>query len=131
MEAPQSPVDAAATPPQAPRGGCLTAWLVLMIIVGLGVSLVYFLRPDSMMTRYPRLSRGGVVLLGVATFANVVLAILIWNWRRVGVWGFIALAVLVFPFNLYIGVSLLPSLIGLVGPAILVALVWPKWSSFK
>jgi hypothetical protein len=131
METSQGPAAVDTNSAEASRGGCLTAWLVLMIIANTGSALVYLLRADPLVAHFPRLSGGGIWLLRAATLANIVLVVLIWNWRRVGVWGFTAVALLAFPLNLYIGVNPFMAALGLVGLVILAVLVRPKWALFK
>jgi len=131
MEAPQAPADAAKSPAELSRGGWLTSWLVLIIVANLIAEFYYLTRPDFFLERYPRLSPGGLGFLRAASLANIAFLVAIWNWRRAGVWAFVALALLLFAVSLYIGVSLLHSVLSLVGPGILVALLWPKWKTFK
>lgn len=118
-------------PPEMPRGGCLTAFLVLMIVANAGTALLYFLNPGPIIAQFPRLGGGPLALLGVGMLLNIVLATLVWQWRRVGVYGFIAVALVVFPINLYVGIPLIRATVGLAGPLILALLVRPKWAQFR
>ena len=112
------------------RGGCLTSLLVFMIIANAASALIYLLNPGPVIQQYPRLAQGFLLLFIVALLLNIVLAILVWKWRRVGVYGCIAIALIVFPINLYVGIPVLKALTGFLGPLILGVLVRPKWGRF-
>lgn len=123
-----SPEEVAEPEPQ--RGGCLTAFLLVMIIANALTALFHLSFPSFVSRHYPGMGRGLVLLLGLGGLLNIVFAILVWQWRRAGVYGLAAIAVLVFPLNLHIGIPVLPAAFGLLGPLILVVLVWPKWTRF-
>lgn len=101
-----------------------------MIIANAGIALVYFLNPGPVTQQYPRLSQGLLLLLGVGGLLNIVLAILVWQWRRMGVYGYAAMALFVFPINLYAGLPVAQAIIGLLGPLVLAFLVKPRWARF-
>jgi hypothetical protein len=118
-------------PAKPARGGCLTSWLVLLLIANCVTALLTFLNPDLVIRPFHRFSHGLVVLIGLAALANVVFVILIWNWRRVGFWGAVVVALLALPFNWYLGMGILHIASGLLGIAILAFLVRTKWGTFK
>ena len=136
--------DGARTPntgakPDIAQGGCLTAFLVAMIIANAGTAQLYLLNwskdfpeniPESITQQFPRMSQGLLLLLGFGALLNIVLAALVCQWRRVGVYGFFALALLAFSINLYVGIPVIQAIGGLLGPLILALLVRPRWSRF-
>jgi hypothetical protein len=122
---------ATAAPAKPARGGCLTSWLVLLLIANCVTALLTFLNPDLVIRPFHRFSHGLVVLIGLAALANVVFVILIWNWRRVGFWGAVVVALLALPVNWYLGMGILHIASGLLGIAILAFLVRTKWGAFK
>lgn len=120
----------------AERGGCLTTLLVVIVVgnclvaiwnLVIYATLAQFLpyMPDT-----PDLPRGQLYLLGVVCMANVVSAVLIWNWRRIGFWGIIAAAIVSLAINLsnHLGAE---AFVSLLAPAILALLVRPRWTHFK
>jgi hypothetical protein len=132
MEMQRGPAGVATAAPTKPaRGGCLTSWLVLILIANCVTALLTFLNPDRVIRPFHRFSHGLVVLIGLAALANVVFVILIWNWRRVGFWGAVVIALLALPVNWYLGMGLLHIASGLLGIAILALLVRTKWGAFK
>lgn len=102
------------------RHGCVTAWLIFMIIVNALVSVVYLLATDLVVQSF-----GGPVphsliyLLGALGIANIICAVLLFQWRKVGFWGVVATYLGAFTINLIIGIDIFQSLIGLVGIAVL------------
>jgi len=101
-----------------------------MILFNSIAGLIYSLGSDSLLRNVPNLTHGEFRLLGLAGLANVVFAVLIWNWRRLGFWGIIATALLAFVINLsaHLGAW---AVFGLISPLILALLVWPHWSRLK
>ena len=112
------------------RGGCLTAFLVLMLIANPLVGLVYFLAGDAMnaATHGHEWARP---VLGLMCFVNVACAIGVWRFKRWGVYGFVAMAGAGLLVNVTLGVGIGSILGAFIGPAILVALVRPLWSRFS
>lgn len=122
-------VPGVATP--ATRGGCLITFLVLVIVANTVLAVVYFTQAALIASQLPRLSEGFVFALGAVGLLNVFLASLVWRWRRVGVYGFVSVSLLVFALNLYVGLPVLQAAAGLLGPLILILLVRGKWSHFR
>ena len=116
--------------PDITRGGCLTTFLVVLIVVNALVALPYFLYPGAIAHRFPRFTHGLLLLMGAGAVLNIILALLVWNWRRVGVYGFVAVSLVVFAVNLYVGVPILQAVLGLLGIVILAFLVRPRWARF-
>lgn len=112
------------------RGGCLTAFLVFIVLANAVTVLFYLIYAEQVRILFPRLSSGGLFALWFGALLNIAFAIMVWQWRRVGVYGLIILALLVFPFNLYIGIPAVQAMIGLLGPVILALLVRSNWNRF-
>lgn len=115
----------------AKRGGCLVAFIGFMIVANAVVALVYFTATGTIAGQFPRLTEGLVRVLGVAALVNILWAILVWRWRRIGVYGLIVMSALAFAVNVYVGVPVLQAIVGFLGPVILVLLVRKKWSLFR
>jgi len=68
------------------RHGCLTTWLILLVIANVGVA-IFCMLSDNIETNLRALSAINAVIV-------VISVILLWNWKRIGFWIFAGLAVL-------------------------------------
>ena len=98
------------------RHGCLTAWLVLMIITNSGAALMYLMLSDAIRTGLSNVY-GWVfpVMMIIFCLFNIVCLIALFQWKKWGFWGFFASSVVVFFLNLLNGLPIVPSLSGLIG----------------
>jgi hypothetical protein len=90
---------------QKQRHGCLTAYLVFMVIANSLVTLMYLLRSIRI-----QILEWPFSVLIVAGIFNVVCAVALLRWKNWGFWGFAASAVVIFFVNSIrhgIGVALL------------------------
>ncbi len=126
-------------PPQLPvttptRHGCLTAWLIFMIVVN---ALTAIATPFSM----SRLAQAGLhpsmlltAILVLCAVANIAFAVALLRFMKVGFYGFVATSVIALFVNLALGLGLGQVLFGLVGIAILYGVLniggpekaWPR-----
>lgn len=123
------------------RHGCLTAWLIFMIVVNSFVvlaNLAFGLLSNQINSA---VAAQGVsvptwawlVLAGLGIF-NIICASALLNWKKWGFYGFLGTSVAAFIVNLSIGVGLPSSLSGFLGIAILYGLLniggenraWPR-----
>jgi hypothetical protein len=116
------------------RGALLTGWLILMLFANAWAIYRYILIIEDWLSHndvnWNRLGVPFVVLI-VLGIINIVAVVLLWRWRIVGLYIFVATSLIVFMLNLILGVPLLTALIGLVGMIILFALVNPKREMFR
>jgi len=106
------------------RHGCLTAYLIFMIIANSLVTLVYLPRPNYQLILFDIVhlywTRAFVwPVLIVAGIFNVVCAVALLRWKKWGFWGFAVSSVIIFFVNLFIGLDIWPALVGLLGLPIL------------
>jgi hypothetical protein len=106
------------------RHGCLTAWLILMLILNAALALVYLFRAEAIADAHP----GGIpqsllMALRVLAGLNVVWTVLLLRWKRIGFWGFLVNTIAAFVVNLMIGLGLLSALPGLFGVIVLFLLL--------
>jgi hypothetical protein len=113
------------------RGGCLTAFLILMMIANSVAVMVYLFLGDLIRRQPPHPPAAAIPLLGVACAANVVFAIATWRWKKWGVYGFVGMSVVAFIGNVLMGTALLNTLFGLLGPVILWLLIRQRWADFR
>ncbi|PWF45500.1 hypothetical protein [Massilia glaciei] len=114
------------------RGGCLTAFLLLALLMNSGVAIAYIVsivRGSMFGSALPPV--GIVVFLCVAALVNVACSIAIWKWYRWGVYGFLAMALAALCVNIYLDIDYKSILFGLLGPVILAALVRPIWRHLR
>ena len=74
------------------RGGWLTAFLVFMIFSNAFAIFSVIAYPDAARQQYPPLTDLHILLLTAGLFFNLGLVVLIWRWRKVGVYGFFGVA---------------------------------------
>jgi hypothetical protein len=112
------------------RGGCLTAFLIVMMILNPVSGLVYFFSGSMISQAFPNMPVYIIPLLGVLGLANLGFGIGVWKWKKWGVYGFLASALVTFVINaLYVDIT--SALSGLVGIALLMALVIPVWKQLE
>lgn len=104
---------------QKRRDGCLTAYLVFMIVANSATALLYLGGSEAIKRNSPNIPGWTFPVMVVMGSFNLVCAIALFKWKKWGFWGFVASAVVSFCINLYIGVGVGFALFGLLGVAIL------------
>jgi hypothetical protein len=99
------------------RHGCLTAWLVLMIIVNALTALSYLVL--TLLVRKTVAPAWALLVLAVACIANVVFAVALFRWKKWGFLGFLGTTIVALVINLRIGIKPAFAIVGLFGIAIL------------
>jgi uncharacterized membrane protein (DUF2068 family) len=99
------------------RHGCLTAWLILMMIGNALVSLVYFFIDPKLFPKGTaiELNKTTTILLGLLSLINLIFAIGLWFWKKWAFYGFAMTAGLMFFTNLNMGVDVLSSSTSFIG----------------
>jgi hypothetical protein len=104
---------------QKSRHGCLTAWLVFMIIANSATALFYLLiDSESIKQAYPNAPNWALPLLVIVGLVNLVCSIALFRWKKWGFWGFCLSSIVAFITNIIIGIGA-ASIMGLVGIALL------------
>ncbi|NJL63043.1 MAG: hypothetical protein HC903_15920 [Methylacidiphilales bacterium] len=109
------------------RHGCLTAWLIFMIVansLGLLGNAYFALNPKAYEVTAVQQGLRAVpsltfFLLTCLSAFSIACAIALFKWKKWGFYGFLCISVTAFIINLSIGISLLQSLLGFVGVALL------------
>jgi len=102
------------------RHGCVTAWLVLMIIANSLFAIIYLFAGKMITESLPgAVSTPKIIILGIIGTANVFFSVMLFQWKKFGFWGFIITSIGALIINLSIGLGIGQSLFGLVGIAIL------------
>lgn len=108
------------------RHGCVTAWLIFMIVVNSIVALLYLLGSGMIAENLPGVSGATILISGLLSIANVVFAVLLLQWKKIGFFGFAGISVVALALNVSSGMSVGQSLLGLVGVAILYGILQIK-----
>jgi hypothetical protein len=101
------------------RHGCLTAYLVVMIVASSLSTLSYFLAGDFLRQTYPNAPAWALPFLGILGVLVVVCAVALLKWKKWGFFLWVGLAIIAFFVNLIVGLGLFQSVFGLLGIAIL------------
>jgi hypothetical protein len=109
------------SPVKKQRHGCLTTWLIFIIVVSTAASIFTMVADDNILGGdYPRTL---MVLLGLL---NIGSCILLLNWKKIGYWGSVLSSVSAFVINLSLGESVASSVVGFGGLIILTAVLFIK-----
>jgi hypothetical protein len=129
--------------PSGPKqmNGCVTAWLIIMIIANaLTVAIYLFINlMTSMVKEDPdiKLTTPVIILLVIIGLANVIFSFLLLKWNKTGFYGFIISSVGAFVINLYLGLGIGQACIGIIGFGVLYGVLQIKkdgisaWENLK
>lgn len=121
-------------PPE--RHGCVTTWLIFLIIANAVIALIYAFTVNKLAATL-HTSGLAIAALIILCSINVICAVMLLTWKKIGFYGFVITTVLAFILNLYIGISPVRSIIGLLSFAVLYAILQIKrdgisaWSNLK
>lgn len=101
------------------RHGCLTAYLVAMIVLNSITALIYIFGTDFIKKGVPNAPTWTLPVLAVGGILNVVFAVALFRWKKWGFFGFVAMSILALCVNLTIGLNIFQIILGLAGIAIL------------
>ena len=101
------------------RHGCLTAYLIIMMIANSGTALFYLLGAEFVLEYMPSAPDWSMPVLAIMGVINLVCAVALWFWKKWGFYGFCISAAVTLVINLVIGVDVGQSIAGLSGIVIL------------
>jgi hypothetical protein len=101
------------------RHGCLTAWLILMIVANISTVLLYTLGRAWLHKSQPGLPTWAFNIFLLSGFINVVSALALFSWKRWGFFLFAADSVAIFFLNISLGYNIVIALFGFSGVAIM------------
>ena len=110
------------------RGGCLTAWLILMILGSAYLAVTYLAMGDKLL---PNLPGWSLPALGVLCIVNLLCAIAIFAWKKIGFYGVIGTTVITVVINIASGLPIASAAGGIIGILILYALLRPVWDNLS
>lgn len=106
-------------PDRKERHGCLTAWLVLVILANGFTALATPLSVASIQEALPDFPAWIVWPIAGLALLNILFAVALFNWKRWGFYGFVATSLAACALNLYAGLGIFDSVRGLIGIAVL------------
>ncbi|MFV0375839.1 MAG: hypothetical protein ACK5JD_00895 [Mangrovibacterium sp.] len=102
------------------RHGCVTAWLILMIIANSLTAILYLFFGNLLAQGLPEtVSHSTLVILAILGLINVISSVLLLRWMKIGFWIFLFTSIAALVINLTMGLGVIQSFFGLVGIAIL------------
>ncbi|WP_299568265.1 hypothetical protein [uncultured Pedobacter sp.] len=112
---------------QKQRHWIVTWYLVFKIVTNSVTVFLYFFNNESIMKSLPSSATNSTIniLTGIGII-NIILPILILNWKKIGFWLSIPTSIVTLIINLNIGVAIGPSLLGLSGVLITLAILQIK-----
>ena len=120
------------------RHGCVTAWLIIMIIANSFIAFLYLFFGDFFVENLPGgISNTTLVILAILGIANVLFAVLLFTWMKIGFWGFLVSGLVAFAININAGLGVVQSLPGLFGIGLLYGVLQIKrnnvstWSNLE
>ena len=118
------------------RHGCVTAWLIFMLIANSLTCLFYFFE-DQLMEKTLKISSitvGFIVLIGIL---NVVFSVMLLSWKKAGFYGYAITTIILFVLNICIKLPIVPTVLGLLGIGFLYGILQIKeneisaWNKLK
>jgi len=112
---------------QKQRHGCVTTWLILIIIANSILSALYLFGSEDITDALAEnIPEAMIVLLGILGAANAIFAVMLLKWKKLGFWGIAGLSIIGVIINLSLGLGLGNSLLGLVSLSILYGILQMK-----
>ncbi len=111
------------------RHGCVSAWLIFMVVINGIITLSYLAFSGVIADTLPNPNSQFIVwIIAGLSLLNVIFAIMLLQWKKLGFYGFVITSLASFIINLSLGVGILQSLLGLFGIAALYAILQIKSS---
>jgi len=112
---------------QKQRHGCLTAWLILMMIGNALSALIYFaINPKLLEPQGIIMTKEQMILLACLGIINLSFAVGLWFWKKWAFYGFAVSGFLMFLTNLNMGTDIVSASLGLVGVLLLFSVLQMK-----
>jgi hypothetical protein len=116
------------------RHGCLTAYLVVAIILNSATALLYLFGAAAIKRSSPHIPDWAFLVLIALVLFNLACAIALLRWKKWGFWGLVASAAVTLGVNLRIGLGFSSAIVGLLGVILLYGILqigkdnkgWPQ-----
>jgi len=101
------------------RHGCLTAYLILMIVVGILGAAIYFLAGNGVAQGNPEIPARLRPVFGIINLFMAGSAVALWKWKKWGFWAFVSIGILGGLLNSYLSRSIVPMIFVPIGVLIM------------
>lgn len=109
------------------RHGCVTAWLIIMIIANAITSVTYLFLDDMITESLPfPIPQSMMLALAAIGTANLIFSVMLFKWKKWAFWGFVGTSLVTFGINISLGLGVTSSLLGLIGVVILFGILQIK-----
>lgn len=112
------------------RGGCLTVWLIINLVVAPLGFVSYLFAGAQLRQSLPYLAGWAIPFMAVLCLVDFVSVLAIWKWQKWGVYGWAAVAIVASVIN-FIGLGVcvgpLTFVGGFIGAVIFAMLIRPIW----
>ena len=109
------------------RHGCVTAWLIVMIIANAMTAVTYLFLGETVAQSLPTAIPGPMMIaLAIIGIANLIFAIMLFQWKKWAFWAFAGTSLITLVINISIGLGISTSIFGLAGIAILYGILQIK-----
>jgi hypothetical protein len=118
------------------RHGCVTTWLIFVLIAN-SLTCLFYIFEDQLMEKTLKISSitvGFIVIIGIL---NVVFSIMLLLWKKTGFYGYCITTIVLFVMNICIKLPIVPTVLGLFGIVILYGILQIKgkevsaWNNLK
>ena len=97
------------------RHGCLTAWLIVMIIANSLFALIYLIASTKIRSNLTKAPPWTAAALAVVCIANLIFSVALFQWKKWGFFGHVGTTILIVVINLKAGISISRVLFGMLG----------------
>ena len=101
------------------RHGCLTAFLIFMLVVNSLTMAIYLIGGHRVTAAFPNAPSWLPYVLAAGCALNVFFTVSIFRWQKWAFYAFCVVAGVCFVINVAIGAPLISAVLGLLGPAVL------------
>jgi hypothetical protein len=101
------------------RHGCLTAYLVVAIILNSATALLYLFGAAAIKRSSPNIPDWAFLVLIALVLFNLACTIALLRWKKWGFWGLVASAAVTLGVNLTIGLAVSSVIVGVLGVILL------------
>ena len=92
------------------RHGCLTAWLIYLMIAYSAVSIIFFFHTDKLPNK---ISENTTLLIGSIGILNTLFCFLLFKWVKLGFWGMVLTNLSMFIIQIINGYEISHSIFGI------------------
>ncbi|WP_033956984.1 hypothetical protein [Psychroserpens jangbogonensis] len=109
------------------RTGITTGWLIFMLVINILSALLYLFKQNLVASDFHNgIPAFMLFFLAILSLINILFIVLVFKWIKKGVWGLIVTNILAVVINIYNGLGIGQSLLGLLGIVVLLLILQVK-----